>query len=106
MGTTFSQSKYGLFQITTPDVGASPLLLRSFRGSEGISRLFRFELDLLSENQSIDYTTIIGKNVTISLMQASGTPRFFNGIISRFGQGAAEGPFATYHAEMVPGLGY
>jgi type VI secretion system secreted protein VgrG len=104
MGTTFKQSGTSLFQITMPDVGASPLLLRSFRGSEGISRLFRFELDLLSENQSIDYTKVIGKPVTISVNQADGKPRYFNGVISRFGQGAAEGPFATYLAEMVPSL--
>ena len=36
-----------------------------------MSRLFRFELDLLSEDPSIDYTQIIGKSVTIS-MTASG----------------------------------
>jgi type VI secretion system secreted protein VgrG len=103
MVTNFTQSANSLFQITTP-LGKDKLLLRGFRGSEGISRLFRFELDLLSEDASIDYTAIIGKPVTISLQQADGTPRYFNGVVSRFGQGAAKGPFATYHAEMVPSL--
>ncbi len=103
MGTAFTQSSNSLFSITTP-LGQDKVLLRGFRGSEGMSRLFRFELDLLSEDQGITFTDIVGKNVTISVQQADGTPRYFNGVISRFGQGAAEGVFATYHAEMVPWL--
>jgi type VI secretion system secreted protein VgrG len=103
MGTAFTQSSNSLFSITTP-LGQDKVLLRGFRGSEGMSRLFRFELDLLSEDQGITFTDIVGKNVTISVLQADGTPRYFNGVISRFGQGAAEGVFATYHAEMVPWL--
>jgi type VI secretion system secreted protein VgrG len=69
-----------------------------------MSRLFRFELDLLSEDPKIKYTDIIGKSVTISLMQADGTPRYFNGVISRFGQGVSDDLMTSYHAEMVPWL--
>ena len=69
-----------------------------------MSRLFRFDLDLLSEDPSIDYTHIIGKSVTIAVTQADGTPRYFNGIISRFGQAGADETFTSYHAEMVPWL--
>ena len=96
MGTAFTQSSNSLFSITTP-LGKDKVLLRGFRGSEGMSRLFRFELDLLSEDQGITFTDIVGKNVTISVQQADGTPRYFNGVISRFGQGSAEGVFASYH---------
>ncbi|MGO8788425.1 MAG: type VI secretion system Vgr family protein [Terriglobia bacterium] len=103
MGTSFVHGDTTLFKITTP-LGADKLLLKGFRGSEGISRLFRFELDLLSEDQNIDYTQIIGKSVTISLFQADATPRYFSGVISRFGQGAADNTFCSYHAEMVPWL--
>jgi type VI secretion system secreted protein VgrG len=93
----------GLIKIDTP-LGKDVLLLRGFQGSEGISRLFRFELDLLSENRSISFEDIIGKNVTISLRQADGSYRYLNGIISRFAQHATEEEFTSYRAEMVPWL--
>jgi type VI secretion system secreted protein VgrG len=69
-----------------------------------MSRLFRFELDLLSEDKSIDYTQIIGKNVTITLKPAKGPDRYFNGFISRFGQRDSDETFTAYQAEMVPWL--
>ncbi len=101
--SSFAQGETGLFTIDTP-LGKDKLLLKGFRGSEGISRLFRFELDLLSEDNSITFTDIIGKNVTITVKQADGTPRYFNGVISRFGQGGSDETFTSYHAEMVPWL--
>jgi type VI secretion system secreted protein VgrG len=103
MATSFTQGGASLMTISTP-LGRDKLLLKGFRGSEGISRLFRFELDLLSEDPNIKYTDIIGKEVTISLMLASGKPRYFSGIISRFGQGGTDDLFTSYHAEMVPWL--
>ena len=101
--SSFIQGDTGLFKLETP-LGENKLLLKSFRGSEGVSRLFRFELDLLSEDNNIAFTDIIGKNVTITVKQADGSPRYFNGVISRFGQGGADETFTTYHAEMVPWL--
>ena len=93
----------GLIKIDTP-LGKDVLLLRGFQGSEGISRLFRFELDLLSENSSISFPDIIGKNVTISLKQPDLSYRYLNGVISRFAQHATEEQFTSYTAEMVPWL--
>ena len=92
-----------LFKIDTP-LGKDVLLLRGFKGTEGISRLFRFALDLLSENSSISFPDIVGKNVTISLKQPDGSYRYLNGIISRFAQHATEEQFTSYSAEMVPWL--
>ena len=92
-----------LFTITTP-LGPDKLLLKGMTGSEGMSRLFRFDLDLLSEDPDIDFTQIIGKNVTIAATQADNTPRYFNGIISRFSQAGADETFTSYRAEMVPWL--
>jgi type VI secretion system secreted protein VgrG len=93
----------GLFKIDTP-LGTDALLLRGFQGSEGISRLFRFQLNLLSENSSIEFSDIIGKNVTVYLKQPDDSYRYINGIISRFAQHAKEERFTAYTAEMVPWL--
>jgi type VI secretion system secreted protein VgrG len=96
-----------LIAIDTP-LGMDALLLAGFQGIEGISGLFSFELNLLSENHNITFEDIIGKNVTLSIILADGDKRFFNGIISSFSQGRGgseadkDSPFSHYSATMVP----
>src|SRR5262249_40378577 len=92
-----------LVSISTP-LGGNVLLLRSFTGQEAISHLFKFDLDLISEKDSIAFDSIVGKNVTLSVTLADGSDRYFNGFVSRFGQGSQDRRFTTYHAEMVPWL--
>jgi type VI secretion system secreted protein VgrG len=89
--------------VATP-LGKDVLLLSSFQGEEGISRLFRFDLELLSENESIDFDAMVGKNVTVSITLADGSDRYINGQVSRFSQGARDQNFSSYHAEVVPWL--
>jgi type VI secretion system secreted protein VgrG len=101
--SNYTQGTTALFSIDTP-LGTDKLLLQGFKGTEGISRLFHFDLNLLSEDSSIDYTDIIGETVTITLNQAGGTPRYISGVISRFGQGGSGETFTSYYAEMVPWL--
>jgi type VI secretion system secreted protein VgrG len=96
-----------LIAIDTP-LGEDVLLLTGFRGKEGLSIPFSFELDLISENHSIAFPDIIGKNVTVSIILADGEERYFNGIVSRFSQGSGGGEaggdprFSCYTATMVP----
>jgi type VI secretion system secreted protein VgrG len=89
--------------IGTP-LGEDAVLLSAFSGDEGISRLFRFDLELLSVSDSIDFNAIVGQNVTVRLTLASGNDRYFNGFISRFSQGGRDRDLISYHAEMVPWL--
>ena len=53
-------------KLTTP-LGPNKLLLRSFRGDERISGLFQFNLEMVSEDNSLDFDAIVGKPVTITL---------------------------------------
>src|SRR5437867_10881083 len=89
--------------ITTP-AGKDALLLRGFAGTEAISQLFHFHLDLLSENPSIKFQDVVGKNVTVRILDAKGEERHWNGFISRFSQGAQDRRLFAYSAEMVPWL--
>ena len=95
--------------IDTP-LGGNELMLTRFSGTEGISALFSFELEMLSENQEIAFDKIIGEAVTVSIILADGDSRFFNGIVSRFSQGSGGGEsggntrFSHYTATMVPWL--
>jgi type VI secretion system secreted protein VgrG len=99
-----------LIAIETP-LGKDQLLLAHFSGSEGISRLFEFRLELLSENHAIDFRKIIGQPVTIRVRLFDGDVRYFHGIVSRFTQksglpekGAAIPEFSSYAATVVPSL--
>jgi type VI secretion system secreted protein VgrG len=98
-----------LITIQSP-LGTDALLVRDFTGREGISTLFHFSLEFVSENQDIVFEEIIGKNVSLSLVMDSGEIRYFHGLISRFSQGAGiKNPDGVHHlssytAEMVPWL--
>jgi type VI secretion system secreted protein VgrG len=72
--------------IETP-LGANALIVQRFAASEGISRLFQFELDLVSTRGTIDPKKLVGQSVTVTIALESGGTRHFNGIVSRFGQG-------------------
>lgn len=85
-------------------LGKDILLLRSFSGQEGISQLFRFSVDLLSENHSIAHKDIVGKQVTLHVQQAGEEQRHWNGFVSRFACVGGDNRFSYYHAEIVPWL--
>ena len=89
--------------IDTP-LGEDVLLLDGFSGEEGISRLFRFNLDLLSEDPAIVLKNIIGQRVTIRITLYDGNKRYVNGFVSRFAQGGVGRPFSHYQMEVVPWL--
>jgi type VI secretion system secreted protein VgrG len=92
-----------IIAVETP-LGEDVLLLHKLVSNEGISRLFQFDLDLLSVNESIGFDQIVGQRVSISFTQAGGEKRYVNGFVSRFSQGGADTRFAHYHAEVVPWL--
>jgi len=99
-----------LLTIDTP-LGDDVFILTGFTGTEGVSMPFSFELDLVSLDDAIDFSEIVGKEVTISLALSDDEVRFFNGIISRFsqeGQGADEQgqSYTRYTATLVPWTWY
>ena len=89
-------------------LGEDVLLIQGLSGTEGLSRLFSFDLTLFSENSSIAFEGIIGKNVTVSMILPDDSERYFNGIVSYFSQKAGAGEenpnLTSYHATMVPWL--
>ena len=101
MPDKFTQAER-LIAVDTP-LGADRLLLRSFSGAEGISKLFHFQLDMLSEDFNISFDDIVGQNVTVSVKLADGSSeRYFNGFVSRFAQLPGEDRLARYQADVVP----
>ncbi|NLI33215.1 MAG: type VI secretion system tip protein VgrG, partial [Deltaproteobacteria bacterium] len=72
--------------------------------SEELSRLFRFELDLLSENHSISFEDLLGQKVTVRLELPHDKNRYFNGFVTRFSQVGTVGNYALYNATVHPWL--
>lgn len=90
--------------VETP-IGKDKLLLLSFSGYEEISRLFSFQLELLSTDFNINFADIVGKNVTFGLPgDPDGNMRFFNGFVTRFSQAPGFAGYARYQAEVSPML--
>src|SRR5882757_3126345 len=83
--------------ISTP-LGKDVLLLRGFHGSEAISQLFHFNLDLLSENDSVSFKDVVGKDATLRIFDADGAERHWHGFVSRFSQAGQNRRFTAYHA--------
>ena len=102
MSGVYTQANLKL-SITTP-LGADKLLLRNFNGEERISEPFSFSLELLSEDNALDFSSIIGKAATIKLVLDSSTNRYINGIVTRFVQAGTHKRFTTYYADMRPWL--
>ncbi|HZU31232.1 MAG TPA: type VI secretion system tip protein TssI/VgrG [Candidatus Angelobacter sp.] len=92
------------FTLTTP-LGADKFILKSFRGEEQISGLFHYSLELLSQDSAIDFTQIVGKNITITVQLPGGSDKqYLNGVVGRFVQGGTSSRFTTYFAEVYPWL--
>ena len=94
-----------ILSLITP-LGPDVLTLGSFSGTEGMSRLFTYQLQMSSESAtSIEPKDIVGKNVTWSVQHKDAPPRFFNGFVSRFSGGELSQRNArAYRAQVVPWL--
>jgi type VI secretion system secreted protein VgrG len=101
----FSQ-KNRLLQVTTP-LGDDNLLVTGFRGTEEISNLFHFELDLIAERSTqIEFNDLIGSEITLKVAtpgeESEEEWRYISGICSCFSQGDRNEEFTGYCAEVVP----
>lgn len=91
-----------LLSIESP-LGKDELLLVSCSGSEYISDIFEYQLDLLSNNLDIKPQDIVGKQVTVKIE----TPevRYINGYINSFTLGDLSTDLdglRTYNAVLIP----
>ncbi|RKZ70020.1 MAG: type VI secretion system tip protein VgrG [Gammaproteobacteria bacterium] len=91
-----------LLSIESP-LAKDELLLTSFAGSEYISELFEFQIDVLSSNHAIQPEALIGKTVSITIQ--NDLKRSFNGYISSFTYGEVKADnLRSYRMTMVPWL--
>lgn len=77
-----------------------------FTGEEALSSLFRFEIDLVTDQSDLDLAAPLGRAATLTLRQDGGeTERKLHGLVSEFEQlGTAKEELFFYRAVLVPRL--
>ena len=91
------------FTVTTPIDGAGPFSLVQFSGTEGLSRLFLFQLELISSNTAVAAGDLVGLGVTLGIASGlDGSYRPFHGIVSRLVVGGLLYGMRSYVLELVP----
>lgn len=74
-----------------------------FRGTEGLSRCYEFEIDLVSDNPEIDMTAVLENQATFTILREDGDIPF-HGILAQFEQLHEVDTYVFYRAVLVPKL--
>ena len=102
MPPSYSQDGQPL-AIETP-LGKDKLLLEAVNGEEGLGALFVFRLECLSVEETLSDTSIVGKQVSFRVNDASNSPRWFSGYVSRFSWMGRDDMLTRWQVEVVPSL--
>ena len=85
--------------------GFDHLQLRKLQGSEEVSGLFEYQLELISPvEHTIDPRSIIGRDCAVRLDRTADEARFFHGIVREFRHTGWSEHFSTWRATVVPWL--
>ncbi|MFV2057114.1 MAG: contractile injection system protein, VgrG/Pvc8 family, partial [Thiohalomonadales bacterium] len=85
-------------------LGDDVLLIQSMTGREELGKLFEYQVEMTSETTDIDFSALVGDNITVSVKMPDDSLRYFNGYVSRFAQVDVSGHDGSYQATMVPWL--
>jgi len=90
---------------TTISISAGDVLdVRSLRVAEGVSMLFRIELEVVSHNQDIDFSAVVGQPARVALNRLGHT-RAWEGVVDDIAQLRVEpSGLSTYALSVVPTL--
>lgn len=91
------------FRLSVRDRDHDVFQVSSFRGREGISRLFRYDLDLVSSTPIDDLDPLIGMQAALEIVSPL-SRRVISGIFSRFARMDSHGDLSRYQARLVPRL--
>jgi len=87
-------------EFSTSAPGGSALYLTNLTGTEGLSRLFSFDLHLVSQ-EPIDAESMIGQNAVVSIAVRDGA-RYINGYINYIVELDRSHKAVNYSARIVP----
>jgi len=90
-------------------LGEDQLKFRAMRGTEGLSQLFEFEVELASPSPSLDLQAMLGKPLSLAILTDSGATRWLSGEVTRFervGRAGTTERQHVYRAMVRPALWY
>lgn len=92
-----------LLRMNTP-LGPGKLLVECFRGDEGLSKGFCFEVSLLSTDAHIALKSLLGQPVLLELLTVSASTKWrpFHGYVTAARCAGANGGFARYTVTIEP----
>src|SRR5690606_2759100 len=98
-----------LLNFTTSSFSNEEIVIHRLRSTEGMSKLFTFELDLLHDEDEtgtepfqIAPDQVLNKPMMVAVNQRDGANRYFSGICTRFSQGSRDARFSKYRAVVRP----
>jgi len=91
------------FTFHSPELADDELMVVGFTGEEAISRPYRFELDLLSENATVPFSALIDQPATLTIHSGE-EPLPIHGIVADVQQGRPQGAYYSYRIVLVPRL--
>lgn len=97
------RQEYRGASVSSP-LGEDVLLFWRMTAREEVSRLYEFELDLLSENHDLRLEDLLGQNMTVRFVLPEGDTRYFNGLVGRFRYVGTQHRFAHYVVTLYPWL--
>ena len=79
-----------LWATVATGAGKDVFQLREMWGDEFVSRPYRYELELLSNDSAVDFKKVVGQPGFVTLTYPSHPKRYFHGIVTRLRQGATD----------------
>lgn len=93
-----------LIQVTASFV-SNDAVATDVQVNERFSAPFEIQLGLLSANEALDSSSVIGQKCAIAILyRGADKPRYFHGRVSRLLRGDMEGEMRRYRLGIVPGL--
>jgi len=94
-----------ILKFTSP-LGTDVLLAERFSGTDEISELFDYAVDVLSDSDTVVLpASLVGKRVTVEMrVTDTGDKRFFNGIVRSLESTGGDSFFHSYRIRMAPAL--
>lgn len=89
------------YRFVIGEMSGDELWVTRFFGSEQISRLFHFRLELCSENPDLDPGTLVNQPCVLEIAGAAGT-RYVHGLVRRFERLGESATRSYYAADIVP----
>ncbi len=99
-----SPAQSGMYAQLESSAGADTLLMRRMDGTEGLSELFEYRVEAISEETDLDLTSLVGTNASVKFDMEDKGERVFNGFVTEARWVGNEGQYTRYELVLRPWL--